>query len=62
MTPIEKTKLQFDLQKLNDLIQKSRCSRNVKDFAENVIERAEKAMDLESTEKITTYPWKGTDL
>ena len=62
MTPIEKTKLQFDLQKLNDLIQKSRCSRNVKDFAENVIERAEKAMDLEATEKTTTYPWKGTDL
>ena len=60
MTPIEKTKLQFDLQKLNDLIKKSRCSRNVKDFAEDVIDRAEKAMDDEPLNDI--HGWKGTDL
>ena len=60
MTPIEKTKLQFDLQALNDAIQHSRCSRDLKELADEIIYRAEKALDDEPLNRV--YVWKGTDL
>lgn len=61
MTPIEKTKLQFDLQSLCERIEKcKRIPRDLKEFTRYVIDRAEKAMDDEPLNDI--HGWKGTDL
>ena len=57
MTPMEKTKLQIDLQNLNEAIQRSRCNRTLKDKADYIINRVEKALDDEPV-----IVWEGKDL